>query len=657
MEEGRCRVIIEGVSPEIDCGRFAIKRVTGEHVAVEADMYTDGHDSIACVLCYRRDDQPAWTEVPMTLLVNDRWQGSFPVTDIGGYWYTLVAWVDHFLTWSRDLVKRIDAGQDLAVDLEIGARMVDDAALRAPRSDASALKRHAKAMRGASGADAALSPELLRLMERYADRRFATRYGKELPVVVDPPRARFSTWYEIFPRSMSPEPARHGTFKDVESMLPDIRDLGFDVLYLPPIHPIGEQYRKGKNNTVEAGPDDPGSPWAIGSAAGGHTAIHPELGSLDDFRRLVEAARGIGIDIAMDIAFQAAPDHPYVQEHRAWFRERPDGTIQYAENPPKKYQDIYPFDFESDDWEAMWHELAGIFLYWCRQGVRIFRVDNPHTKAFGFWDWCIATVKREYPETIFLSEAFTRPKVMYRLAKGGFTQSYTYFTWRNTAWELRDYFTELTQTNAVEFFRPNLWPNTPDILPESLQLGGRPAFVARLILAATLGANYGMYAPAFELMESTPLAPGREEYLNSEKYEIRSWEWQRADSLRPVIKAVNRIRHENPALHSDRSLRFHPIDNEQMIAYSKVSDDGSNSIITIVNLDPYNTQAGWVNLQLDALGIDGDQQYQVHDLLGGARYIWQGGYNYVELDPHAMPAHIFLLRHRARTEQDFDYFV
>ncbi|HUG13408.1 MAG TPA: alpha-1,4-glucan--maltose-1-phosphate maltosyltransferase [Thermomicrobiales bacterium] len=657
MDEGRRRVVIEGVSPEIDGGQFAIKRVVGESVVVEADIYTDGHDAVSCALRYRRDEQTEWTDVPMTLLGNDRWRASFPVMELGSYRYTLIGWVDHFLTWSRDLSKRIEAGQDVAIDLEIGARMVDAAASRASRGDAATLRRLAKSMRGRAGLDAALSPELGLLMERYGDRRFATDYRRELPIVVDPPKARFSTWYELFPRSASPDPTRHGTFADVRAMLPEIVGLGFDVLYLPPIHPIGERYRKGKNNTTEAGTDDPGSPWAIGGAHGGHKSIHPELGTLDDFRQLVDAARDVGIDIAMDIAFQVAPDHPWVEDHRAWFRERPDGTIQYAENPPKKYQDIYPFDFESEDWEPMWRELASVFTFWRHQGVRIFRVDNPHTKAFGFWDWCIDAVKRQYPDVILLSEAFTRPKVMYRLAKGGFTQSYTYFTWRNTAAELREYFTELTRPPVVDFFRPNLWPNTPDILPEALQLGGRPAFIARLVLAATLGASYGMYAPAFELMEAEPLAPGREEYLNSEKYEIRRWDWNRSDSLRPLIALVNRIRRDNPALQSDRSLRFHPVDNDQLLAYSKVTEDGSNAIITIVNVDPHHRQSGWLNLQLDEFGIAGDQPFQVHDLLGGGRFLWQGGHNYVELDPVAMPAHIFRLRHRMKTEQDFDYFV
>jgi starch synthase (maltosyl-transferring) len=657
VEEGRRRVIIEGVAPEIDCGTFPIKRTPGERVVVEADIFADGHDAISCILLYRREDDSDWSEVPMAPLVNDRWRGEFLTGDLGRYCYTVIAWVDRFKTWQRDLAKRVDAGQDVSVDLEIGARLVEDAAQRAPRSDAEDLRAFAAGIRADGGAERAFAPELTYLMNRYTGRQFATHYGKELPVVVDPPKARFSTWYEIFPRSMSPEPDRHGTFADVERMLPDIAAMGFDVLYLPPIHPIGRQFRKGKNNSTEAEPGDPGSPWAIGGPEGGHKAIHPDLGTLEDFRRLVDVARGHGIDIAMDIAFQAAPDHPYATEHRSWFRERPDGTIQYAENPPKKYQDIYPFDFESEDWQGMWEELTSVFLYWCEQGVRVFRVDNPHTKAFLFWDWCISSVKTQYPDTIFLSEAFTRPKVMYRLAKGGFTQSYTYFTWRNTPWELRQYFTELTQTRAVDFFRPNLWPNTPDILPEYLQLGGRPAFIARLILAATLGANYGMYAPAFELMDAEPVAPGREEYLNSEKYEIKRWDRSRSDSLKPLITLVNRIRHENPALQSDRSLHFHPVDNEHLIAYSKATDDKSNVILTVVNTDPHYTQSGWVNLQFDELGLEGDQPFQVHDLLGGGRYLWQGGHNFVQLNPHAMPGHIFRIRRRVNTERDFDYFM
>jgi starch synthase (maltosyl-transferring) len=656
VEDGRSRVVIEKVSPEIDCGRFPIKRAVGERVVVEADVFCDGHDYPSAVLLYRREEDSEWTEVEMAPLVNDRWRAEFPVTELGRYCYSVVGWVDHFKTWSRDLAKRVAAEQDVTVDLEIGARMVDAAAERAQGPDADRLRTYAEEIRGAGGSEAALSTDLFRLMSRHAERRFATRYSKELPVRVDPVRARYSTWYELFPRSTSPEPGRHGTFRDVERLLPDIARMGFDVLYLPPIHPIGQAHRKGKNNAVTAEPGEPGSPWAIGGPEGGHKSIHPELGTLDDFKHLIAAAGQHGIDIAMDIAFQASPDHPYTTEHRAWFRERPDGTIQYAENPPKKYQDIYPFDFESDDWQGMWHELESVFRYWCEQGIRIFRVDNPHTKAFPFWEWCIAEIKRDYPDTIFLSEAFTRPKVMYRLAKAGFTQSYTYFTWRNTPDEIRDYFTELTQTEAREFFRPNLWPNTPDILPEYLQHGGRAAFLARLILAATLGANYGMYGPAFELMEHEPLAPGREEYLNSEKYEIRRWDLNQPDSLREAITLVNRIRRENPALQSDRNLRFHPIDNDRLIAYSKHTDDGRNIVLTIVNTDPHYAQSGFVDFQIHQFGIDPNRSYQVQDVLGGGFYHWHGWRNYVQLSP-AMPAHIFVVRRHERTEHDFDYFM
>jgi starch synthase (maltosyl-transferring) len=494
-------------------------------------------------------------------------------------------------------------------------------------------------------------------MARYSGRRFATTYDRSLRVVVDRERGRFSTWYELFPRSWSPEAGRHGTFRDVEAVLPRLASMGFDVLYLPPIHPIGRSFRKGRNNNVIAGPDAVGSPWAIGSEEGGHTAIHAELGTLDDFRRLVIRARELGIDLALDIAFQASPDHPYVTEHPEWFRGRPDGMIQYAENPPKKYQDIYPFDFESGNWRELWEELRDVVRFWVGQGIRIFRVDNPHTKPFRFWEWLIAEIKRDYPEAIFLAEAFTRPKVMYYLAKLGFSQSYTYFAWRNTRWELTEYFTELTQNEVREFFRPNLWTNTPDILTEYLQSGGRPAFVGRLILAATLGANYGMYGPAFELIEHQAVAPGSEEYLNSEKYEIRHWDHDRPESLRELIERVNAIRRDNRALQSDWSLRFHQVDNQQIIAYTKATDDLSNVILTVVNLDSYNTQSGWVELPLEALGIDPEQPYQVHDLLTGARYTWNGRWNYVELNPHAIPAHILQLRRRVRREQDFEYFM
>ncbi|HMM41275.1 MAG TPA: alpha-1,4-glucan--maltose-1-phosphate maltosyltransferase [Thermomicrobiales bacterium] len=658
MADGRCRVVIEGVSPEIDCGRFAIKRVTGEQVVVEADIYADGHDEVAAVLCYRRGGEESWIEIEMAPLVNDRWRASFPVSDLGRYEYTIVAWVDRFRTWEHDLEKRVAAGQDVSVDLRIGAELVSAAAARAPRADAVTLQGIAEQLdTNAAGAlDAALAPELGELMWRYAPRDHAVSYDKALTVRVDPPLARFSAWYELFPRSTSPEPGRHGTLRDVERLLPYVSELGFDILYLPPIHPIGRQFRKGRNNTTDPDIDDPGSPWAIGGPEGGHKDVHPELGTLEDVRHLADAARERGIALALDIAFQSSPDHPYVASNTSWFRARPDGTIQYAENPPKKYQDIYPFDFESDDWQAMWDELTDVVRHWCKQGVRVFRVDNPHTKPFAFWESLIATIKGEYPETIFLSEAFTRPKVMARLAKVGFTQSYTYFTWRNTRWELEEYLTQLTRTELQEYFRPNFWPNTPDILPEHLQFGGRPMFIARLVLAATLSSNYGIYGPAFELQEHQPLAPGREEYLDSEKYEIRRWDLERPDSLREVITLVNRIRREHPALQRNDTLQFHPTDNDQLIAYTK-RDESGDVVLTVVNLDPHHTQSGWVDLQIQDLGIDPHEVFQVHDLLGGGHYLWSGYRNFVQLDPQAMPAHIFHVRRHVRTEQDFDYFM
>lgn len=660
---GRCRVLIEGVAPEIDGGRYAIKRTIGESVTVEADAFCDGHDQIRLALHYRKDDAPEWLEVAMQPLVNDRWRGSFVVRELGRYQYRLEAWVDHFVTWRHDFQKRITAaGSDIPINLMIGADLIDAAAERADKGDRDRLHDWAKRLRDEKqGLDlrisTALANELHELMLRYPDRSLATTYDKNLTVVVDRERARFSTWYEVFPRSCSPEPGRHGTLRDVAELLPRFAQMGFDVLYLPPIHPIGVQFRKGKNNNPSCQPDDVGSPWGIGGSEGGHQAIHPDLGTLADFKNLVRRGNELGIEIALDIAYQCSPDHPWVKDHPQWFKSRPDGTIQYAENPPKKYQDIYPINFETEDWRNLWAELKGVVDYWIEQGVRIFRVDNPHTKAFHFWEWMIGEVKQKHPETIFLSEAFTRPKVMYNLAKLGFTQSYTYFTWRNTSQELREYFTDLTQSKVKEYFRPNLWPNTPDILPEFLQWSGRGGFVARLILAATLGASYGMYGPAFELMEHTPIAPGKEEYLNSEKYEIKQWDWDRPDSLKEMITHVNRIRRENPALHSDRSLFFHSIDNPEMICYSKQTDDGSNIILTIVNLNPYHKHSGWVNLNMDRLGIDPSIQFQVHDLLAGEYHVWQGGRNYVELNPHVVPAHVFRIRRLVRNERDFEYFM
>ncbi|MFO7302861.1 MAG: alpha-1,4-glucan--maltose-1-phosphate maltosyltransferase [Acidobacteriota bacterium] len=655
---GRQRVAIEGVWPEIDGGRFPIKRTTGDRVEVEADIFADGHDQLTCMLLYRRVEEIDWSETPMVPLGNDRWRGGFEVGAPGRYLYTIEAWVDHYRTWRHDLRRRLDAQQDVTIDLQIGAGLVEQAASRADGTDRRHLQVLAGILRNTKDPEGAVAAALdeaqAALVLRYADRRFATRYAPELRVIVDRARARFSTWYEMFPRSCSPEPGRHGTLQDCVRLLPYIAGMGFDVLYLPPIHPIGRTLRKGRNNSVVSEPGDVGSPWAIGAAEGGHTAVHPDLGTLDDLRTLVREARTHGIEIALDIAFQCSPDHPWVQEHPEWFRRRPDGTIQYAENPPKKYQDIYPFDFETDAWQSLWEALADVFFFWIEQGVRIFRVDNPHTKALPFWEWAIDQITARHPDVIFLSEAFTRPRVMERLAKLGFTQSYTYFTWRNSAAELREYFTELTGPRLREFFRPNLWPNTPDILHEYLQTGGRPAFAVRAVLAATLGANYGIYGPAFELCENAPLHPGSEEYLNSEKYEIRSWNRDAPHSLSGLLTQLNRIRREHPALQRDDTLRFHNVDNPLMLCYSKVTADRSDALLIVVNLDPFYRQSGWVNLDLRVLGLEEGVAYEVDDLLTGDRFVWHGAVNYVELSPERAPAHVLNIRRPLRTERDVD---
>ncbi|MGA7799507.1 MAG: alpha-1,4-glucan--maltose-1-phosphate maltosyltransferase [Gammaproteobacteria bacterium] len=659
VSDGRRRVVIEGVAPQIDGGRFPIKRVAGDAITVEADLFTDGHDAVNCRLLYRHEADGGWREAPMTLLGNDRWRGRFVATALGRYHYTVTGWVDHFLSWCHDLKRRVEAA-DITVAHQLGAGLLADAALRAEAEDARRLREWSGFLLSDAPMDAkqrlALSEPLMRLMDRYADRRLAAVYGPELTVVVDRALARFGAWYELFPRSCVQQSGAHGTFGDCEAALADVAAMGFDILYLPPIHPIGHTKRKGPNNALVAGPQDPGSPWAIGADAGGHKAVHPSLGTLEDFRRLVETARGLGLEVALDIAFQCSPDHPYVKEHPEWFRHRPDGSVQYAENPPKKYEDIYPFDFESEDWLGLWKELKSVFLFWVDRGVKVFRVDNPHTKPFAFWEWVIGEVKHEHPEVIFLAEAFARPKVMYRLAKLGFTQSYTYFAWRNTKWELTHYLTELTQTEVRERFRPNFWPNTPDILTEYLQFGGRSAFMTRLVLAATLSANYGIYGPAFELSENQSREPGGEEYLDSEKYQIRHWDRSRPDSLRDFVARVNRIRRENPALQQDWNLAFHNVDNDEIICYTKSSDDLDDVVLVIVNLDARHTQSGWVELPLEILGLDARHPYQMHDLLSGARFLWHGPRNFVQLDPAAVPAHIFRLRRKVRSERDFEYF-
>ncbi|MBT9329497.1 alpha-1,4-glucan--maltose-1-phosphate maltosyltransferase [Acidipila sp. 4G-K13] len=658
--DGRKRVVIEAVTPQIDSGLFPIKRTVGETVSVEADVFADGHDHVAAQLLWRPAQETVWQRLEMVSLGNDRWRGEFPVTQMGQYAYTIAGHIDHFDTWRADLLKRMEAGQDIRVDLLNGAVLIEEAERRAAGDDLKELRLWKNLLRehvGDEGVkETALHPGLAALMQRCYDETLETQYEPALSVTVDRKRAGFSAWYEIFPRSASFEPGRHGTFRDCEERLDYVAGLGFDVLYLPPIHPIGRSFRKGKNNAVDAAPGDVGSPWAIGASDGGHTAIHTQLGTLAEFRSLVRKSNQLGLEIALDIAFQCSPDHPWVREHPEWFKKRADGTIQYAENPPKKYQDIYPLNFESSDWRGLWNALRDVFLFWLDKGVSIFRVDNPHTKAFPFWEWAIAEIKRDHPEALFLAEAFTRPRVMQRLAKLGFSQSYTYFTWRNTKQELTEYLEELTQSELKEYFRPSFWPNTPDILHESLQTGGRPAFISRLVLAATLSSNYGIYGPAYELCVNQPVRQGSEEYLDSEKYELKHWNTDAPESIQGVITALNRARRDNAALHTNHDLYFHATDNPQLIAYSKSNPERSNMIVTVVNLDPFHTQSGWVSLDLDHLQLGEEESFQVRDLLTGQTYLWQGRSNYVELAPEKLPAHVFRILRRVRSENDFDYY-
>lgn len=653
------RVIIEGVAPEVDGGRFPAKRTVDERIVVEADIHTDGHDRIAGRLLFRAEGEQAWTDVPLQPLVNDRWRASFVATTIGFWEFMLEAWIDRFGSWRGELAKKTDAGQDVTSELLEGAALVREAASRAQGDERDWLLRQAEAIArsddAALRARAGLDPTLAAVVARYPDRESGVAYERPVRVRVDRERARYGAWYELFPRSAA-DGERHGTLEDIRRRLPYIASMGFDVLYLPPIHPIGRAFRKGRNNSLETGPEDPGSPWGIGSEAGGHKAIHPELGTFEDFDALLSAAAAQGIEVAMDVAFQCSPDHPYVREHPEWFRHRPDGTIKYAENPPKKYQDIYPLDFECADWRSLWNELLSVVTFWAERGVRIFRVDNPHTKPFRFWEWLIAEIQKRFPDAVFLAEAFTRPKVMRYLAKAGFTQSYTYFTWRNTKKQLIEYFTELTQSEMRDYFRPNLFVNTPDILPEYLQYGGPAAFQIRLVLAATLGATYGVYGPSYENHEAQPVRPGSEEYLDSEKYQIRKWDWEAPNVFREFIARVNAVRRDNPALQTNDRLRFYESDNDQIVFYGKTTEDLSNIIIVAVNTDPHHVQTGWLYVPLEEFGLSENDSYQVHDLITDARFLWHGSRNYVHLDPRSTSAHILRLRKRVKSERDFDYY-
>jgi starch synthase (maltosyl-transferring) len=657
---GRLRARIEAIHPEIDGGRFPAKRELGDVLVVQVDLVADGHDILAGAAHFRHEGATEPRSVPLTPLVNDRWQGSTSLEKLGTMLFSITAWVDEFATWRRGFERKIEAGQDVAVDILSGAALLEAAAARAAGPEKAHLEGVASSLQDKAGTldekcRLALDPALVPVVSRLPDPEKVTCLGREVPVTVDPVRARFSAWYEMFPRSCG-KGGKHGTFRDAEEWLPYVAGMGFDVLYLPPIHPIGRSHRKGRNNSTTCEKGDPGSCWAIGAREGGHKDVHPELGTLDDFRHFVEKAREHGLAVALDIALQASPDHPYVKEHPEWFRARPDGTIQYAENPPKKYQDIYPFDFEGEAWQSLWQELLSIFLFWAEQGVRVFRVDNPHTKPIAFWEWCLTRVKKTHPDAIFLAEAFTRPKLMYALAKVGFSQSYTYFTWRTTRSELTTYLTEVTRGEVAEVFRPNLWPNTPDILPEHLQFGGSGAFASRLVLAATLSSSYGVYGPAYELMEHEA-RPGSEEYIDNEKYELKTWDVDRPDSLQELMRRVNRIRKENPALHHNRTLVFHKTDNPSLLCYSKTSSTRDNAVLVVVNLDPHHPQRGAIELDLAALGVPDDSPFQVHDQIGDARFLWRGSRCTVELDPAVMPAHVFRVLRRVRREQDFEYFL
>ena len=644
------RVAIRHMTPSVEAGRYPAKTSRGEQVAVEADVFADSHDLIRAAVSWRPQGRRRWHEAPMRPLGNDRWRATFVPDDLGRHEFRVTGWIDRFGSWQRDTRKKLDAGVATDVDLAIGAELLAEVHGDATGPDAALLDALRAELLDASRphaerAAAALTDATADLVARNDGRRFATA-SDAYPLRVDRERARYSTWYELFPRSTSPEPDRPGTLDDVIARLPYVQAMGFDVLYLPPIHPIGTVHRKGRNNSVQAQPDEPGSPWAIGSADGGHDTVHPELGTLDDVARLVAACQDHGLELALDIAFQCAPDHPWVREHPDWFKHRPDGSIQYAENPPKKYQDIDPLDFESPDADGLWQALRGVFEHWIAQGVRIFRVDNPHTKAFAFWEWCLNGLLDEHPDLILLSESFTRPKVMQELARIGFNQSYTYFAWKNEKWELEEYYAELFLTEVRDYFRPNSWPNTPDILTEFLQYGGRGAFVQKLVLAATLTANYGIYGPPFELMLHEA-RPGAEEYLDNEKYEVKHWLLDQPHSLAEMIRLVNRIRHENPALQQDRGFALHHVDNDRMFAFSKRDPRSDNTVLVVVNLDPHWTQAATTWLDLPALGIDDpDATFEVHDRLGDARYVWRGPRNYVELDPHVSPAHVFVVKAR-----------
>ena len=643
---GRKRVIITNVSPQIEEGKYSVKTIINEDLMLSADIFVDGHDDIKASVFVKHEKDRLWKEFPLKLVENDHWEVIIIPERTGFYYFKMQAWPDHFTTWQKGLQKKFNAQQDIRVELKIGSEMLTDTAVMATPKDQFLVTKWAAELNDTANADntepavlLALSDEVSQIMGKYKDKTLVTTHDKVFKIEAEQKKALFSTWYELFPRSTSPKEGNHGTFKDVKRILPRIARMGFDVLYFPPIHPIGEKNRKGKNNSLIAEPESPGSPWAIGNKMGGHKTVHPQLGTLKDFKNLLAEARKFNIDIALDIAYQCAPDHPYVKEHPQWFKWRPDGSVQYAENPPKKYEDILPFYFETEDWQNLWKELKSIIDYWINQGVTIFRIDNPHTKPFLFWEWLIREVRREHPQIIFLAEAFTRPRSMEKLAKVGFNQSYTYFTWRNTKMELEEYITQLTKTDLRYYFRPNFWVNTPDILPPYLTSGGESAHIIRLLLAATLSSNYGLYGPVYEFGINTPHG-SKEEYTNNEKYEIKNWNWDEYTRIGEIITRINKIRKQNSALQTTWNIEFGETTNDQIICYGKVDKTTKNRLIFAVNLDPHHVQSGYVKVPIQHLGIQSEDSYTVRDLLSGDKYRWHGEWNFVELNPYEMPAHV-----------------
>ncbi len=641
MNNGTKRVIIENVQPTVDAGLYRAKRTVGETVTVTAAIFGDGHDHVRAELLYRKKETTQWNTVELMPTYNDEWSGAFKVEQKGIYEFTIKAWIDHFDTWYDGFKKKADAKVDVTLELQEGAIFLNRLANGSIKELEGLAKKLEDKKNHRAAIDLVLSNAFSKIVHLYPLRENETQLAKEVEIVVEHKKANFSAWYEFFPRSSS-FTGKHGTFQDCIKLLPRVAAMGFDVLYFPPIHPIGKVNRKGKNNNVRAAKGEPGSPWAIGSDEGGHKAILPELGTLDDFKKLVEEAKKLNIDVALDIAFQCAPDHPYVQEHPEWFKQRPDGSIQYAENPPKKYQDIYPFNFENENWKELWEELKSVFIYWIEQGVTIFRIDNPHTKPFHFWQWAIAEIQNDHPDAIFLAEAFTRPKVMSALAKAGFTQSYTYFTWRVSKQEITEYINELVSGPSRNYFRPNFWPNTPDILPYHLQRQNENSFIFRFALAATLSSSYGVYGPSYEFYENTPME-GKEEYHNSEKYEVRHYDWKKTNRMTDIMSMMNKIRKQNPALHSTWNTQFCAIENNQIIAYLKATDDLSNIILVVVNLDPNNNQNGYVQLPKSTLKLGDKINIKLHDLITNEHYTWTQEWNFVDINPNKMPFHLFKL--------------